>query len=110
MINKDHLLKLLQQLDETLMKVDDKKDENDLEGSLEIIKGSYRKLLGITPEQKSEGFLDSILSKEALAFSELNILAELLNEEGDIYFELGEYKKSLIKYYQTRDIFEYLNR
>lgn len=111
MINKDHLLKLLQQLDEALMKVDDKKDEQDLEGALEIVRASYAKLLDIQIlDQESHQFFDDLLHNNALELAELNVLAELLKEEGDIFYELKEYEKSLLKYHQTMDIFDHLNK
>jgi tetratricopeptide (TPR) repeat protein len=111
MIRKDHLLKLLQQLDEALKKISGLKHEGNTESALEVVEQSYAKLLGIgIPDQEDEQFLNKLLGEKALEFDELNVLAHLLKEEGDLYFALDDHEKSLTKYHQALDVFEYLNK
>lgn len=111
MIRKDHLLKLLQQLNEALKKIKSLKDEGKTESALEVVDQSYMKLLELkASDLESEQFPDKLLDEKSLEFDELNVLAELLKEEGDIYYSLPDHKKSLLKYNQALDIFDYLNR
>lgn len=111
MFRKDYLMKLLQQLEEALKKINQKRREGDHEHALRLTKDSYQKLLGLqSTEMDSEEFINKLLENKSLEFDELNVLAELLKEEGDIHFDLENNKRSKLKYEQALEVFAYLNQ
>lgn len=110
MINKDSLLKLLQQWDQTQKEISSLKLEGSKDEALKVIDQSYIKLLGLKRyDLQTEHYLDNLLYDNTMGFEELNVLAELLKEEADLYYEFDD-KIALMKYRQSLDIFDYLNQ
>lgn len=111
MFKKDYLLNLLQQLDEALKKTNQLRGEGEAESALQITKDTYQKLLDFNiDDYGDEPFLEELLEERSFEFDELNVLAELLKEEGDIYYETENYQKSKAKYGQALQVFAYLNK
>ncbi|MDF9797652.1 tetratricopeptide (TPR) repeat protein [Catalinimonas alkaloidigena] len=111
MFKKDYLLKLLQQLDQAMKKINQLRGEGEPESALQFTKDTYQKLLNLDIQQYGDDlFLETLLSEKSFEFDELNVLAELLKEEGDIHYEMHNFQKSHIKYRQALEVFDYLNR
>lgn len=111
MFKKDYLLKLLQQLDEALKKSNQLREQGEAESALQVTKDTYQKLLGLNIENYvEESSPEKLLKEKSFEFDELNVLAELLKEEGDIYYEDGHLQKAKFKYVQALEVFAYLNR
>jgi NurA-like 5'-3' nuclease len=106
-IRKDYLLKLLQQLDEAIKKINAKRGSGAYEEALQINRQAYQRLLGVDPEETKD--LDYLLNEKRLEFDELNVMAELLTEEADSLLKLDKPGNALPKYNLALDIFEYLN-
>ena len=86
MFKKDYMMKLLQQLEEALKKINQKKGEGDHESALQLTDHAYQKILKLDINEYDENqFVKCLLSDHSLDFDELNVLAALLKEEGDIY-------------------------
>lgn len=111
MLKKDILLKLLQQLDQVQKKAKALKMEGKNEEALTVVKVAYKKLLSISPEKLDEaGFISKLTNHSVLGLEEFNVLAELLKEEGDLYYEKQKFSLAKTKYEQSLALFDYLNR
>ena len=106
-IRKDYMLKLLQQLDEAMSKIQGKREKNDYEEALKIARESYQQILKL--EYQEMGDLHHLVNEKKLEFGELNVIAELLTEEADSLVQLDQKVTAMKKYNLAIDIFDYLN-
>ncbi len=111
MISKDSLLQLLKQWDETQKKINELIDDHENSQALDQIRDSYNRFLKINlPEGEDEQLLPVDKYLHSLEFDELKVLADLLNKEGEVYYELEEDEKSRIKYQQALEVYNFLNK
>ncbi|MFP4091883.1 MAG: hypothetical protein ACLFUB_11605 [Cyclobacteriaceae bacterium] len=110
MIRKDFFLKQLQQLDEIIRKVTALRRESKEDEAQHEIHTAYSKLLGLDSAAFSEGMEAGKLQEEfSLNLQQLDILARLLYEEGNIHYDLQN-EQAEMKFSLALDIYQYLNR
>ncbi len=114
MFKRDYLLQLIERLGMVLAQSKTLKEQGDFKQARETVNKAYKKLLKVNLDEMNEILNDQIVEKLTNKYqfdnTQLGVLAELLKEEGDIYYEEGDFEKVKARFYKSLIIFEYLNQ
>jgi hypothetical protein len=109
-IKKDYLLKLLQQVNDVIAKARAKTDERAAGEALILYHKSYKRLLGLNPDDISRiDSFEQLLNKDQLDLEELNAMALLLSEEAETLLLLENHVSARQRCSLALQIFDYLN-
>ncbi|MCH8317575.1 MAG: hypothetical protein IIA88_03625 [Bacteroidetes bacterium] len=113
MVQKDYLLRLIEQFSKTLINIIGLKKKGEYKKASELIAETYRGLLKFDPGYlehiPDNELLDTLVKDKALNHDQLEIVADLLIEEGDILFQQKQRNKSRTKYSQALKVLDHLN-
>lgn len=113
MLQKDYILRVIEQFSKILINIIGLKKKGEYKKASELIAETYRGLLKFDPDYidhiPDNELLDTLVKDKVLNHDQLNIVADLLIEEGDILFQQKQRNKSRIKYNRSLKILDYLN-
>ena len=113
MFKKDFLLRLIEEFFKVLSKLIRYIKTGRLGEAEELVNFAYRKYLKIEPEivygAKSDELIDLLKEEYHYELEHFKILAPLLYEEGNLFFEQGKKSEGIAHYHKALVLFHYLN-
>jgi tetratricopeptide (TPR) repeat protein len=109
MMQKDYILRLIQQFSQVLMRILHLRDSKDYEGALTYIDDVFRQALGLSSDLinsvPDETLLAMLTSIDILDIEKCLLVAHLLKAEGDIYVDQGDFDTSYYRYLKSLYLF-----
>lgn len=103
MYQKDYLLRYIEQLSKAITKVQNKKQEGDIEGAFDTLKQYYYNAIGLRDDQSlgdftPEGFIQYLSNQFDPGSSELGKMAEMAEAEAQLWETRDNPNKALHRY------------
>jgi tetratricopeptide (TPR) repeat protein len=109
MMQKDYILRLMQQFSRVLMQILHLRETKDYEGALTYIDDIFRQTLGFSSDLinsvPDETLLAMLTSFDILDIEKCLLVAHLLKAEGDIYVDQGDFDTSYYRYLKSLHLF-----
>jgi len=108
-MQKDYILRLIQQFSRVLMQILHLREIKDYEGALTYIDDVFRQTLGFSSDLinsvPDETLLAMLTSFDILDIEKCLVVAHLLKAEGDIYVDQGDFDTSYYRYLKSLHLF-----
>lgn len=108
-MQKDYILRLIQQFSRVLMQILHLREIKDYEGALTYIDDVFRQTLGFSSDLinsvPDEPLLAMLTSFDILDIEKCLLVAHLLKAEGDIYVDQGDFDTSYYRYLKSLHLF-----
>ncbi len=108
-MQKDYILRLIQQFSRVLMQILHLREIKDYEGALTYIDDVFRQTLGFSSDLinsvPDETLLAMLTSFDILDIEKCLLVAHLLKAEGDIYVDQGDFDTSYYRYLKSLHLF-----
>jgi hypothetical protein len=113
MIRKDYMLKLVEEFGKIIRKIAGLKDEGNYEQAQSLLdktmEGSFKFTSFYLDNIANNAFIDILIKEHQFGNEQLTLLADLLQLEGEMAYQQGEYQKSKIKLSKSLIILAYLS-
>jgi len=108
-MQKDYILRLIQQFSRVLMQILHLREIKDYEGALTYIDDVFRQTLGFSSDLinsvPDETLLAMLTSFDILDIEKCLLAAHLLKAEGDVYVDQGDFDTSYYRYLKSLHLF-----
>lgn len=109
MMQKDYILRLIQQFSQVLMRILHLREAKDYEGALTYIDDVFKQTLGFSSDLINSvpdaTLLAMLTSFDTLDSEKCLLVAHLLKAEGDIYVDQGDFDTSYYRYLKALHLF-----